>query len=99
MDNLGLAINPLLVVKRADCNSPVIQRRLKFSIWPHQGRPECSGIGGRITSDWVAGIVRNQWPDWSGKRTLRTNRLVLANIDMKSIRVVRPLVRIRTRGP
>jgi hypothetical protein len=29
MDNLGLAINPLLVVKRADCNSPVTPASLR----------------------------------------------------------------------
>jgi hypothetical protein len=31
MDNLALAINPLLVAKGADCNSLVIQPRLTAS--------------------------------------------------------------------
>jgi len=30
----------------------------------------CSGIGGRIKSEWVAGYFRNQWPDDPGIRTL-----------------------------
>jgi len=31
----------------------------------------CSGIGGRIKSEWVAGYFRNQWPDDPGIRSLR----------------------------
>jgi hypothetical protein len=27
------------------------------------------GMPGRIGSEWVAGINRNQWPEWLGIRT------------------------------
>jgi len=35
---------------------------------PRSGVAECSAIGGRIKSEWVAGCCRNQWPDTSGLR-------------------------------
>jgi hypothetical protein len=44
----------------------IIQRRLT-----HQtlGVAECSGMGGRIAPEWVAGINRNGWPEWAGIRS------------------------------
>jgi hypothetical protein len=44
MDNLALAINPLLDVKERIVTAGVIQRRLKsFDLSHFQGWPECSG--------------------------------------------------------
>ena len=34
------------------------------------GCPESIGMPGRNGSEQVAGISRNQWPEWSGIRTL-----------------------------
>ena len=39
--------------------------------------PESSGMGGRNQSEWVAGFVRNQWPDCSGIRNPPTIDSVL----------------------
>jgi hypothetical protein len=57
MDNLAFAINPLLVVKGADCNSPGYPASLNsFDLSHHQGVAGMLRNGGRFTPEWVAGI-------------------------------------------
>jgi len=36
--------------------------------YPLTGVAECSGIGGRIKSEWVARYCRIQWPNTVGMR-------------------------------
>jgi hypothetical protein len=36
------------------------------------------GIPGRIAPEWVAGINRNQWPDWPGIHNNRREKIFLA---------------------
>jgi len=74
MDNLGLAIESLLDVKER-----IVTARL--SSVAYQLRPKSpKGVagmlrnGGRFAPEWVAGIGRNQWPEWSGIRIWGLNQ-------------------------
>src|ERR1700730_10763783 len=86
MDNLGLAIKSPPCCKKSGCLQRVYPASLKsFDLSSIRGWPECSGIGGRITSDWVAGIDRNQWPDWTGKRTILLSSSGLAQLTTLNV--------------
>ncbi len=48
------------------------------------------GISGRVPSEWVADLRRNQWPAWVGIRNYRRNGLtsLYAALEVASGRVV-----------
>ena len=60
--------------------------RLQIASQQHvTGVAGCSGIGGRIKSEWVAGYFRNQWPDDPGIRSELLHRIREGEIDTTSL--------------